>query len=406
MAVQVLDSEQDNQRISRASLLPRSTFSAGLMTTAIVIVAAGRGTRAGGTVPKQWRDLAGRPILARTLEAFAGCGPICLVLHADDLGRAPAIEALADLVVVGGSERAASVRAGLEALEPLAPEHVLIHDAARPMVPESVMDAVIDALSEADAAAPGVPLTDALWRVDAGTVAEAVPRGDLVRAQTPQGFRFKAILEAHRSFDGPAAADDVAVARAMGLAVRVVPGHEDNLKITGPGDFARAERILGTAMDVRTGNGFDVHAFGPGNHVWLCGVQIEHGQGLVGHSDADVGMHALTDAIFGAMAHGDIGQHFPPSDPEWKGARSEIFLSHAADLARLEGFSVTHCDVTLICEEPKIGPHTGAMREELARIMQIDAGRISVKATTSEKLGFTGRGEGIAAIATATLVKS
>ncbi|MGR3465999.1 bifunctional 2-C-methyl-D-erythritol 4-phosphate cytidylyltransferase/2-C-methyl-D-erythritol 2,4-cyclodiphosphate synthase [Limimaricola sp.] len=371
-----------------------------------MIVAAGRGLRAGGGLPKQWRDLGGRMVLSRTIEAFAGLGPVCLVLHPEAMGRYPGIEAMADLVVAGGAERAHSVRAGLEALEPLAPKQVLIHDAARPLVPRETIRAVLDALDHGPAAAPGLVVTDALWRVEDGAVADAPSREGLVRAQTPQGFRFDAILAAHRAHDGPPAADDVAVARAAGLAVSVVPGHEDNLKITAAQDFIRAERILGCDMDVRTGNGFDVHAFGPGDSLWLCGVEIAHEHGLKGHSDADVGMHALTDAIYGAMAHGDIGQHFPPSDPQWKGARSEIFLAHAADLARVEGFAITHCDVTLICERPKVGPHAEAMRAELARIMQIEPGRVSVKATTSERLGFAGREEGIAAMATATLVKA
>ena len=373
---------------------------------AVLIVAGGRGLRAGGGLAKQWRDLGGRMVLARSIEAFAGLGPICLVLHAEAIGRYPQIEAMADLVVAGGAERAHSVRAGLEALAPLAPARVLIHDAARPLVPRVTIEAVLAALDHGPAAAPGLVVTDALWRVADGRVAEAPSRKGLVRAQTPQGFDFAAILAAHRSHEGPAADDDVAVARAAGLAVAVVPGHEDNLKITGPDDFARAERILGCEMDVRTGNGFDVHAFETGESLWLCGVEIAHDRGLKGHSDADVGMHALTDAIYGAMAHGDIGQHFPPSDPQWKGARSEVFLSHAADLARVEGFAITHCDVTLICERPKIGPQAEAMRAELARILRIEPGRVSVKATTSERLGFAGREEGIAAMATATLVKA
>jgi 2-C-methyl-D-erythritol 4-phosphate cytidylyltransferase/2-C-methyl-D-erythritol 2,4-cyclodiphosphate synthase len=248
-------------------------------------------------------------------------------------------------------------------------------------------------------------VTDALWRGAGGIVTGTEDRAGLFRAQTPQGFRFDAILAAHRAHRGEAA-DDVEVARAAGWPVAIVAGDEDNLKITLPGDFARAERILGAALDIRTGNGFDVHRFGPGGSVWLCGVEIPHSHGLVGHSDADVGMHALTDAIYGALAEGDIGRHFPPSDPQWKGAASEIFLAHAAALARERGFAITHCDVTLICEAPKIGPHAGAMRAELARIIGIDAGRVSVKATTSEELGFTGRREGIAAMATATLVQA
>ncbi len=386
---------------------PKPAPSHSTMTgTATVIVAAGRGLRAGGGLAKQWRDLGGRTVLARSIEAFAGLGPVCLVLRAEEIGRHPEIEQRVDLVVAGGAERALSVRAGLEALVPLAPERVLIHDAARPLVPRETIETVIAALDHGPAAAPGLVVTDALWRIEDGMVAAAPSREGLVRAQTPQGFRFDAILAAHRAHDGPPAADDVAVARAAGLAVTVVPGHEDNLKITGAQDFARAERILGCDMDVRTGNGFDVHAFEPGESLWLCGVEIAHERGLKGHSDADVGMHALTDAIYGAMAHGDIGQHFPPSDPQWKGARSEVFLSHAADLARVEGFAITHCDVTLICERPKIGPLAEAMRGELARIMKIEIGRVSVKATTSERLGFAGREEGIAAMATATLVKA
>ncbi len=230
------------------------------------------------------------------------------------------------------------------------------------------------------------------------------PRDGLFRAQTPQGFDFAAILAAHRAHDGDAA-DDVEVARAAGIEVAIVPGEERNLKITTADDFARAETFLGGPMDIRTGNGFDVHAFGPGDHVTLCGVRIPFETGLAGHSDADVGMHAVTDAIYGALAMGDIGRHFPPSDPQWKGAASHIFLTHAVDLAGTEGFRITHADVTLICEEPKIGPHAAEMQSEMARIMGIEAGRISVKATTSERLGFTGRGEGIAALATATLVR-
>jgi 2-C-methyl-D-erythritol 4-phosphate cytidylyltransferase/2-C-methyl-D-erythritol 2,4-cyclodiphosphate synthase len=249
-----------------------------------------------------------------------------------------------------------------------------------------------------------VPVTDALWRGDDLRVTGTQDRTGLWRAQTPQAFHFDAILAAHRAHPG-GAADDVEVARAAGLDVMIVQGDEDNLKLTFAADFARAERILkGRSMDIRVGNGFDVHAFGPGDHVWLCGVQVPHGRGLVGHSDADVGMHALTDAIYGALAEGDIGQHFPPSDPQWKGAESHIFLRHAANRAAQRGFAIAHADVTLICERPKIGPHAGPMRAALAAIMGIAPDRISVKATTSERLGFTGREEGIAALATATLV--
>jgi 2-C-methyl-D-erythritol 4-phosphate cytidylyltransferase/2-C-methyl-D-erythritol 2,4-cyclodiphosphate synthase len=237
-------------------------------------------------------------------------------------------------------------------------------------------------------------------------VAGTVDRAGLWRAQTPQAFRYAPILAAHLAHPG-GAADDVEVARAAGLDVVIVEGEETNLKLTFPGDFARAEAILkGRDMDVRLGNGYDVHAFCEGDHVWLCGVRVPHGRGLLGHSDADVGMHALTDAIYGALAEGDIGRHFPPSDPQWKGAASHIFLAHAIGLARSRGYELGNCDVTLVCERPKIGPYALEMQAELARIMGVDAGRVSVKATTSERLGFTGREEGIAALATATLVRT
>ncbi|PJE33512.1 2-C-methyl-D-erythritol 2,4-cyclodiphosphate synthase, partial [Pseudooceanicola lipolyticus] len=252
-------------------------------------------------------------------------------------------------------------------------------------------------------AAPALVVTDALWTGQDGLVSGTRDRAGLFRAQTPQGFRFDEIRAAHAAHPG-GAADDVEVARAYGIDVAIVPGDPDNLKVTLPGDFTRAERILRGAMTVRLGNGFDVHRFGPGDHVTLCGIAVPHGRGLQGHSDADVGMHAITDAIYGALAQGDIGQHFPPSDPQWKGAASEIFLRHAADLAREMGYRIGNIDCTLICEQPKIGPHSAAMRQALARIIGIEAGAVSVKATTSERLGFTGREEGIAAIATATLV--
>ncbi|RYH93507.1 MAG: 2-C-methyl-D-erythritol 2,4-cyclodiphosphate synthase, partial [Acetobacteraceae bacterium] len=272
------------------------------------------------------------------------------------------------------------------------------------LVSRALIGRLLEALQTHDGAAPALPVTDALWRGDAGLVAGTVDRAGLMRAQTPQAFRFAPILAAHRAHAG-GAADDVEVARAAGLDVAIVEGEETNLKLTYPGDFARAEAILkGQRMDVRLGNGYDVHAFCDGDHVWLCGVKVPHGKGLLGHSDADVGMHALTDAIYGALAEGDIGRHFPPSDPQWKGAASHVFLSHAIGLARSRGFDLGNCDVTLVCERPKIGPHAADMQAELARIMGVDAGRVSVKATTSERLGFTGREEGIAALATAVLV--
>jgi 2-C-methyl-D-erythritol 4-phosphate cytidylyltransferase / 2-C-methyl-D-erythritol 2,4-cyclodiphosphate synthase len=370
-------------------------------TTAIIIVAAGRGLRAGGDIPKQWQLLGGEPVLAHTIRAFAGLGHVVTVIHPDDAARA---QALGTHTIVGGATRAASVRNALIALQDRGITRVLIHDAARPLVPRDVIDGVLAALDHGPAAAPALPVTDALWRGEDGTVAGTQSRDGLYRAQTPQGFHFDAILAAHLAHPGDAA-DDVEIARAAGLPVTITPGHEDNLKLTFAADFVRAEATLkGRQMDVRLGNGFDVHAFTDGDHVWLCGVRVPHTRAMQGHSDADVGMHALTDAIYGALAEGDIGQHFPPSDPQWKGADSQIFLAHAMTRLRTRGYALGNADITIICERPKIGPHATEMRMTLARIMGVEVERISVKATTSEQLGFTGREEGIAALATATLV--
>ena len=377
------------------------------MTTAAIIVAAGRGLRAGGEVPKQWQMLAGRPVVAHSLAAFEGMKRV-LVIHPDDRVRAAA---LGVALVEGGENRSQSVRNALEALDGADITRVLIHDGARPLVAPTLIERVLAALEAHPGAAPALTVTDALWTGRNGQVTGARDRAGLYRAQTPQGFHFDAILAAHRAFKGEAA-DDVEVARAAGLDVAIVAGEEDNLKLTYPGDFARAEAIIrGRAMevrpfDIRTGNGFDVHAFCAGDHVWLCGVKVPHSKGLLGHSDADVGMHALTDAIYGALAEGDIGQHFPPTDPQWKGAASHLFLTHAANLMASRGFRLANADVTLICERPKFGPHALAMRVALAQIMGVEAARISVKATTSERLGFTGREEGIAAMATAALVQA
>ena len=373
------------------------------MSTAAIIVAAGRGTRAGGAQPKQWQMLRGRPVLAHTAAAFAEFDRVIVVLHPDDMTRGLALFGGAVTLVAGGASRAASVRNALEALEGSGIGKVLIHDGARPLVEPDLIARVLDALDSAEAAAPALPVSDALWRGDDGLVSGTQSRDGLWRAQTPQGFRFAPILAAHRAHPGEAA-DDVEVARAAGIAVRIVAGSERNLKITYAEDFLRAEQLMGPKMDVRLGNGYDVHAFEPGDHVILCGVEIPHERKLKGHSDADVGMHALTDAIYGALAEGDIGRHFPPSDPQWKGAASEIFLRHAAELAGQKGYRISNADVTLICERPKVGPHALRMAEILATIMGIAPERVSVKATTSERLGFTGREEGIAAIATATLI--
>ncbi|RWR06038.1 bifunctional 2-C-methyl-D-erythritol 4-phosphate cytidylyltransferase/2-C-methyl-D-erythritol 2,4-cyclodiphosphate synthase [Paenirhodobacter populi] len=377
------------------------------MTVAVIIVAAGRGTRAGAGEPKQWRMLAGEPVLAHTVRAFRGVGRILVVLHPQDMRRGLDLFGGTVTLVAGGASRDASVRAALGCLEGSDVTRVLIHDGARPLVPAGVIRDVLAALDDAPAAAPALAVTDALWRGADGLVTGTQDRSGLYRAQTPQGFRLPDILAAYRAHPG-GAADDVEVARAAGLPVRITEGAEDNLKITWPRDFARAEAILKLRkeqeMDIRTGNGFDVHAFTEGDHVTLCGVKVPHARGLLGHSDADVGMHALTDAIYGALAEGDIGRHFPPSDPQWKGAASRIFLEHAVRLAAERGYRISNCDVTLICERPKVGPHALDMGAALAGIMGIETGRVSVKATTSERLGFTGREEGIAAIATVTLI--
>lgn len=374
------------------------------MQTSAIIVAAGRGLRAGGETPKQWRRLAGRTVLEHTLaifEAHPRVGQIVLVVAGEDLERVEALRLSERAVIaIGGATRSLSVLAGLGHARGAA---VLIHDAARCCTPPEVIDRVLDALTEIPGAAPALPVTDALWTGTGGLVSGVTDRDGLFRAQTPQGFHLEAIRAAHAGADGTAT-DDVAVARAAGLDVAIVAGDERNIKITQPGDFARAAEHLGGAMDIRTGNGFDVHRFGPGDHVMLCGVQVPFDRGLQGHSDADVGMHTVTDAIYGALAEGDIGTHFPPSDPRWKGAASETFLTQACALARRRGYEITHVDCTLICEAPKVGPHAGAMRTEMARIMGLEETRVSIKATTSERLGFTGRGEGIAAMATATLV--
>jgi 2-C-methyl-D-erythritol 4-phosphate cytidylyltransferase/2-C-methyl-D-erythritol 2,4-cyclodiphosphate synthase len=377
------------------------------MSTAAIIVAAGRGLRAGGETPKQWRRLAGRTVADWTLAAFEkskAVDHLVLVLSPDDAGAWAAYGQRPDLILTpGGADRAESVRNGLRAVESFAPDKVLIHDVARPCVTPDLINAVLGALDHVAGAAPALPVTDALWTGADGQVTGTQDRSGLYAAQTPQGFRYDAIVAAHHAHPG-GAADDVEVARAAGLHVAIVSGEANNLKITTPPDFDRAAQILGNQMDIRLGNGYDVHRFGPGDHVVLCGVNVPHDRGLQGHSDADVGMHAVTDAIYGALAQGDIGQHFPPSDPQWKGAASKIFLGHAVGLASEMGYRIGNADCTLICEFPKIGPHSAQMRGVMAAIMALRDDQVSVKATTSERLGFTGRGEGIAAIATVTLV--
>lgn len=377
------------------------------MTAAAVIVAAGRGTRAGGEIPKQWQRLGDQQVASYALQTFRDHPRIhhlVLVMSPDDIAAGITPDIAPDAIVPGGATRKESVLAGIEALTDHV-DFVLIHDAARPLISASTIDRVLDALATHQGAAPALPVTDTLWHGQNGKVTGLQNRDSLYRAQTPQGFHLDLLLAAHQVSDAEAT-DDVAVARAAGLDVAIVQGDEENIKITTPGDFARAKKLMGQQMDIRCGNGYDVHRFGPGDHVWLCGVQVPHSRSLQGHSDADVGMHAVTDAIYGALGMGDIGQHFPPSDPQWKGAASHIFLEHAVKLADELGFAIGNVDCTLVCEHPKIGPHQAAMKAALAGIMGLDAERISVKATTSERLGFTGREEGIASLATVTLIKT
>jgi 2-C-methyl-D-erythritol 4-phosphate cytidylyltransferase/2-C-methyl-D-erythritol 2,4-cyclodiphosphate synthase len=373
-----------------------------------LVVAAGRGTRAGGEIPKQYRMLDDRPVLRWSLERFSRhgrVGAVRAVIHPDDRplydDAARGLHLLPP--VAGGAQRQDSVRLGLESLVPLAPAAVLIHDAARPFVDDAIIDRTLDALAHAAGAVAAVPLADTLKRRDdAGLVAATVDRTGLWRAQTPQAFRFPEILAAHRAAAGAALTDDAAVAERAGLAVAIVAGGEANGKLTTEDDLRRAG-LAAAPSDVRTGTGFDVHRFGPGDHVWLCGLRIPHAQALVGHSDADVALHAITDAVLGAIGAADIGAHFPPSDPRWRGAASDRFLRHAAELVAARGGRLTHVDVTIVCERPKIGPHRGAMVARLAEILGLEPSRCSVKATTTEGLGFTGRGEGIAAQAVATV---
>ena len=377
-------------------------------TVSALIVAAGRGTRAGTGLPKQYRPLWGKPVLWHTLSALLAhdrIRNIQVVIHPDDTPLYEAtVAGLPHLLppVFGGNTRSESVLNGLEALATSAPETVLIHDAARPFLPLDIIDNLLTALQTTKGAFPALPVVDALWNCVQDQAHSPRSRAGLYRAQTPQAFDFKTILNAHHTATAPAD-DDVALARAQGIDVAIVKGDERNYKLTTQADFARAERE--TQMDIRTGNGFDVHAFTEGTAVTLCGIQIPHTHALLGHSDADVAMHTITDSLFGAIAEGDIGQWFPPSEAEWKGAASDIFLLKAVERVATRGFTISNIDCTIICEAPKIGPHAATMRAKIARLTGIALDRVSIKATTSEKLGFTGRKEGIAAMATTTLVK-
>ena len=379
--------------------------------TAALILAGGSGLRLGGDQAKQYRALGGETILRRAVLCFLehpGVDAVRVVIRENDRSEYDRAIAGLDLLdpVIGGKSRQESGLRGLESLTDLAPEKVLIHDAARPFVDAAVISRVIDALDGGPGAIPALPVVDTLKRADKGgeSVAGTVDRSGLWRAQTPQGFRYADILDAHRAASGESLTDDAAIAEHAGLAVALVDGHEDNIKVTTMHDLARAERVLAGAGAARTGTGFDVHRFGDGDHVMLCGVKVPHGQGLEGHSDADVGLHALTDALLGAVAAGDIGMHFPPSDDKWRGATSDVFLRHAGQMVADKGGRIVNVDVTLICEAPKIGPHRARMTARIAEILGIDEARVSVKATTTEGLGFTGRGEGIAAQATAAVI--
>ena len=372
------------------------------MHSVALIVAAGRGVRAGGGLPKQYRTLGGEPVLRRTVRAFLrhpGIDLVRCVIHPDD--RALYAAATHGLPVaepaLGRATRQGSVHAGLEACAGAA--RVLIHDAARPLIAPALIDRVLAALGAHDGAVPVLPVPDTLCRSD-GT---AVPRDGLFRVQTPQGFNFAAILAAHRSATEDQATDDAGLARAAGLDVALVNGDEAAMKLTEHADFARAEALLSAAFVTRVGTGYDVHAFGPGDSIMLCGLPIAHSHGVLAHSDGDVALHALTDAMFGALADGDIGSHFPPTDERWRGAASDRFLAYATERVRARGGLIDHVDVTIICERPKVGPHRDAMRARLAEILGLSEASVSVKATTTERLGFTGRGEGIAAQAVVTL---
>jgi len=390
-------------------------------TIGIVVVAAGRGERAGASVegPKQYRRIGGKPVIWHTLKLFLDwpkSGPVVVVIHPDDralfdaaVSDLPARHAL--LVVTGGATRQESVLHGLRALRESNIESVMIHDGVRPFADPALLDRIAEELAAGKPAVlPAVAVSDTLKRADARKiVTDTVPRKDLHAAQTPQSFNYQSILSAHERAAREAGSDftdDASIAEWAGIPVQLVEGSIDNVKLTVKRDIAMAdEKLKGNALpDVRTGNGYDVHQLEPGDGVTLCGIFIPHDQKLKGHSDADVALHALTDALLATCGAGDIGDHFPPSDMQWKGAPSRIFLEHAAKIVRDAGGTIMNADISLIAEAPKIGPHREAMREKLSEILGISLDRCSVKATTNEKIGFIGRREGIAAIATATVV--
>jgi 2-C-methyl-D-erythritol 4-phosphate cytidylyltransferase/2-C-methyl-D-erythritol 2,4-cyclodiphosphate synthase len=380
---------------------------------AAVVVAAGQGLRAGGEIPKQFRRIAGETLLERALLAFAEAPDVTFVqpvIRPNDVDLVRRLTSGMNVLepVAGGATRQASVRAGLEALVSCTPDIVLVHDAARPFASASLITRAIEAAKKTGAAIPALPVTDTVKRIDStGTIEATLDRNSIRLVQTPQAFAFAALFDAHRRALAQGRddfTDDAALAEWAGIKVSVFAGEPGNIKFTTPEDFARAEAIRFAGLgDVRTGSGLDVHAFGPGDHVTLGGIRIPHVQTLTGHSDADVALHALTDAILGALADGDIGAHFPPSDPQWRGASSDRFLTFAVERVRTRGGRIAHLDLTIVCEAPRIGEHRDRMRANIANLAGIGIERVGVKATTSEKLGFTGRGEGIAAYATATI---
>jgi len=373
------------------------------MLIAAILVAAGSGSRFGAETPKQFLTIAGQPVIRHAARALAEHVGLL-----QPVGDAAAIgEALGELphlpIVPGGATRQDSVLAGLEALAPHAPDIVLVHDAARPVIPAGTIPALIAALRDAKGAIPAVPVADTLKQVAGERILKTVPRDGLYRAQTPQAFDFATLLRTHR-LGIAGATDDASLLEAAGESVAIVPGSDTNIKLTYPEDMTRLEAIMNPPLFPRVGTGFDVHVLAANRPMVLCGVTVPHDKGLAGHSDADVGIHALCDAIYGALAEGDIGRHFPPSENTWKDADSARFLKHAAERIAARGGRLSNADVTLICERPKIAPHAAAMMARLAEILGVEVTRISVKATTTEKLGFTGRGEGIAAQAVATVL--
>ncbi len=376
--------------------------------TVALVVAAGRGRRFGGDLPKQYAPLNGQVVLRHTVQRLAamdGIDAVRCVIHPDDRDLYDAATQGLKLLepVNGGATRQDSVRLGLQSLQDDNVEQVLIHDAARPFVSQPLIDDVLEALTKHPGALPALMVTDTLKRGLDGLVTDTTSRDGLYRAQTPQGFHFDTIRKAHEDFAGEELTDDAQLFERTGLNVVLTAGTEDNFKITTQEDMMRAERLLSYQSELRSAQGYDVHRFGDGNHVTLCGVEIPYSQGLSGHSDADAALHALTDALLGCIGAGDIGQHFPPSDPQWKGASSDQFAKHALELIKNHNGQIVNVDITIVCEAPKIGPHRARMVDRVSEILQLSTDRVSVKATTTEGLGFCGRKEGIAAHALATV---